>query len=292
MKEVLQHNQEFRAPFRFSRSVVENLKQANVSVKKADNVYLLDLTTDEPLTVTMTLCPLYEVGKLSQSCLMTYPASIQQSRVAEKWSAGVRALEVIQNTCVQKGQNIEAILTFADLGVISGNPENENALLLDYHHQVYQNAAQIDLRERLSINYSMQKYSDLVSMHPRFVSAGEQIVYINEDQVKVEVKELLQRLADLGLKFNLNLVDLENMLIDKRAMKIIRGLMRTKDDIAEATYNINLAQGLIYQYGRFDALTTRPDALNLFIERESSGLLLQVTDLFEHARSPRIDIIV
>lgn len=292
MKEVLRNNQEFRAPLRFSRSVVENLKQANVSVKKADNIYLLDLITDEPLMVTMTLCPLYEVGKLSQSCLMTHPASIQQSRVAEKWSAGVRALEVIQNTCVQKGQNIEAILTFADLGVISGNPENENALLLDYHQQVYQNAAQIDLGERLGINYSMQKYSDLVSMHPRFVSAGEQIVYMNEDQAKVEVKELLQRLAILGLKFNSNLIDLENMLIDKRAMRIIRGLMRTKDDIAEATYNINLAQGLIYQYGRFDALTTHPGALNLFIERESSGLLLQVTDLFEHSRNPRIDIIV
>lgn len=282
---------EMRPPWRFSRAVVENLKEDGVWVRKTDNIHLLDGQNDQNLTITMTLCPLYEIGSLSDSHLMAPPARIEQSRVAEKWKTGIRAVESIQRTNTQRGQSVNVALTFADLGTISRNPGAEEPAVLDYHFQVYRDAAERELGER-GISFELGRYSDLAASHPRFIPASEQVLFLSPNQVSAEADEMIRRLAGLGVQFDPSSVDVEGGVMTKRARRIIEGLMRIKGNPEENGYSIELAEGLIAQYGIFDAQTSRPDGLNLFIERESAGLLLQVTDLFAHSRAPRVDILV
>lgn len=283
---------EGRASWRFSRAVVENLRRDRVWVRKTDNIHLLDGQSDQPLTVTMSLCPLYELGNLSDSHLIQSPARIDQSRVAEKWNVGVRAVESIQRTNAQRNQGVEVILTFADRGTISRDPERENPSVLDDHFQVYQQAAEREFGERLGIDFETRRYSDIAASHQRFIPANEQVLYLSAEQVSAEVDQLVQRLASTGVAFEPSAVDVATGVMSKKARKIIEGLMRIKGNSEENGYSIELAEGLISQYGTFDSQTTQPGALNVFVERESAGLLLQVTDLFAHSRAPRVDILV
>jgi hypothetical protein len=282
---------EVNAPVRFSRGVVENLKSDGVWVRKTDNIHLLDGQSSGPLVVTMSLCPLYEVGNLSDSHLMSSPARIEDSRVSPKWTAGINAIESIQHTSAQRGQDVEVVLTFADRGTISRDPEREDPEILDHHFHVYQQAAEIELGEK-GIRYQLQRYSNIFPEHPMFIPASEKVIYLSPDQVSAEADLLVQRLAEAGVVFEPSVVDISTATMSKKARKIIEGLMRLKGNPDEIGYAIELAEGFIYQYGAFDSRTTRPDALNLFIERESAGLLLQLTDLFAHSRAPRVDILV
>lgn len=283
---------EARTTWRFSRAVVENLKGDGVWVRKTDNVHLLDGQSDRSLIITMSICPLYEMGNLGDSHLMASPARLEHSRVAEKWRAGIKAIEAVKKTCTQRGQDVSVVLTLADLGVISRDPEREDPSVLDYHNEVYQEAAGRDLKERLGVSVETRRYSDLVPSHPRFIPATEHVLFLSQDQVSYEAEQLIQELARSGIQFDPALIDVDTGVINKRARRIVEGLMRLKGNPSENGYSIELARGLMSQYGAFDAKTSRPDGLNLFIERESAGLLLQVTDLFAHSRAPRVDILV
>lgn len=252
---------------RFSKEVVGVLRSSGIIVPKADNLHHLDRQTGE-LVITATFCPLYENGPLSQSKLLTPPGQINDSRVTAKWVTLNKAFDVVVDTAGKFNREVRGIFTFADSGVISRDPQNEDLSLLSYHEQLYQQAFARNLR----FPYAIQRYSDLMPEFPRLIASSDSHP---EGDITPEY------LQNQGVEFGEE-VTRENEFMG-RYSKLVDKLRRNYDN--------SLLIGLIRQYGIFDRLTTRPEALNFYIERESAGLLLQLTDLFAHSRRPRIDII-
>lgn len=284
---------------RFSRDIVETLRIHGLRIRKSDNLFLLDRLARDPLIVTMTLCPLYAVSSLSESRLIKTPDTIEQSRVVEKWRVGTRVFKAIAEACSKKGIGTEAVLTFADVGVITKESSEEDVSLLAYHERLYRDAAERDLRGVLGIQYSFQRYSDIHPEFPQFIRAtSARSARIHMEQgistrallrentgLRSEVAELMNRLHQKGMVFDPSIYDKQTGYLSGRTEEFVVSLMR------QLGSGFDLTEGLMRQYGTFDAHTTLPGELNIFIEREPAALLLQLTDIFPHRQNPRVDII-
>ena len=284
---------------RISADIVRSLGTHGISVRKSDYLFLLDRLPEGPLQVTMTLCPLYAPASLKESKLISEPATIEQSRVAEKWKVGIQIFEAIKEAGLKNGRNVVALLTLADLGVITGNALEEDSSILTYHETLYRVAAGRDLEERLGIPYCLERYSRIVSGFPRFISAtGGQVVFNQKDRgissrvllrenpsFQSEIVAIIDRLIQERVIFDQSIYNPGTETVSAKTQEFIVSLMR------QVGSSFNLIEGLMRQYGTFDARTTRRNALNIFIERQAAALLLQLTDLFPHRNSPRVDIL-
>ena len=284
---------------RFSIDVVRVLKTSKLKISKYDNLHLLDAFSESFLTVTMTLCPLYEPGTLSESRLMGSPNTIEQSRVAEKWRVGIRVFKAITEACSRKGIGTKAALTFADVGVITKDPNEEDVSLLAYHERLYRDAAERDLYGELGMQYSFQRYSTICPDFPQFIPANStrldgikmergissREVLRKKPSLMPEVTELMNRVSENRVVFDPSIYDPQTGSLQQRTIERIVSLICLLEG------NIGVAEGLIRQYGTFDAHTTLKGALNVFVERESAALLLKLTDLFPHRTNPRIDML-
>lgn len=298
-KEEYRRHAELQPNRRISADIVYSLRTHGIRVRKSDNLFLLDRLPEGPLLVTMTLCPLYASVSLNESRLINEPAGIEQSRVAEKWKVGVQIFEAIKEAALKSGRNVVALLTLADLGVITGNAFEEDSSILAYHETLYRSAADRDLERRLGIPYHFQRYSDIVSGFPRFIKAtGGQAVFNQKDRgissgvllrenpaLRSETAALINRLIQERVVFDQSVYYSRTETVSAKTQEFVVSLMR------QVGSGFNLVEGLMRQYGTFDARTTRRNALNIFIEREAAALLLQLTDLFFHRHNPRVDIL-
>lgn len=255
---------------RFSQMVRPELERVGLAVKKIDNLHVLDKFSGI-LPVTMTVCPLYAPGKLSESQLIEPPLQISDSRVHTKWETAQKAAEVMQRIGQIYGFTPSFEFSFADKGVITGETKQPVETLLDYHYSLYQ-AALSGVME--GYDFRLQRYSQLdISLN--------QTIQTNTGQDQLTSVELTEELKSRGVEFRADMLEKGKLL--PRGEKMIRKLIT---QIGSS----QLALELMTQYGLYDSQTAQPKSVNIYIERESAGLLLQITDLFAHSHYPRIDL--
>lgn len=231
--------------------IVAEMLRVGIPVKRAENLQILPVGRN--LVVTTTLCPLYAPGPLRGSKLLMPPLGLYDSRVRGKWSKGTETFAAIKRVVDQIGGTMRIMFTFADRGVIVNDPTTEDPTALVYHQQIYWQEALNDLRD-LGISWEMQRYSDLIGDFPQFVDPSDS-----------------------------NEIDISRILPDynKKARKIINPMLQQ--------FGPAITYGLLQTYGTFDAITSKPNTLNLYFER--GELLLNVTNLFPHKNYPRVDIL-
>lgn len=282
---------------RFSQEILGALRSHGLRVRKADNLFHLDRASQGSLLVTMTLCPLYAAGALRESQLLRPPTEIAQSRVAVKWERQMDALGAVTSVAYKVGRPIEAILTFADVGVIAKDPGEEDPEVLQHHEDLYRTSAEEAFGDRIRIWF--QRYSELDPSFPRFISDQTRKLSFRKDdetisssalmrenpRLRSQIDQLASRLVESGIVFDPSVLDATGHELTAKAQAYVLSLIR------QLSGSFEIAEGLIKQYGTFDAQTTAPNALNIFIERETAALLLQLTDLFPHKHHPRIDIL-
>jgi hypothetical protein len=224
------------------------------------------------LRINTTLCPLYQQGSLNESQLLV-GGTIAESRVANKWNSFVLMSRDVLGVASEFGIGVDATLTYADLGVISTNPdESVDRGAIEHGWQQYRDAARYELPEELSTRF--QRYSQIGSM-PQFVRpSGESSNWTSEVEGRV-----VRQLAENQVTFSPRVSGLLGG-INRRGRKILRSLV---NDFGEP-----IATGLLLQYGKFDSITSDPGSLNLFFER--GELLLNVSNLFPHGEYPRVDV--
>ncbi len=262
---------------KLSEQIPYEIRSRGVAVAKVDHLHHIDrLSQQQPLTITMSLCPLYIGSLLEGRLAVTYGFSpsevVAMSRVAQKWDQGIQAIEGIFDASALWRPNgaINLKFTFADAAVILGHTNPENLEILERQKQVYETLARQRFEDRMKV--SVDQYSRIDPNYPRLISA-------NADEYCAVMDEAIDQLG------------METTSI--RSRKIVGNLMAQLGDRnnQERRYNVGMARVLISQYSVFDALTTQPDALNIFTERESMGTLLRLTDLFSHSVHPRLDIL-
>lgn len=256
---------------RFSQIVRPELERSGLSVKKIDNLHLLDKFRGL-LPVTMTVCPLYSPGKLSESQLIQPPLQISDSRVHTKWETAQKATEVIQRMGQIYGFTPSFEVSFADRGVIMADTMQPLETLLDYHYSLYQTALSGVMRDA---EFNLRRYSQLDIPFSQTIRA-------NTDQDQVVAADLAEELRGRGVEFRADMFPQGKL--HPRGEKLIKKLVTQVG-------SSQLALELMAQYGLYDSRTADPKGVNIYIERESAGLLLQITDLFVHSQYPRIDLI-
>lgn len=267
---------------RFSQQVVRDLKSQIIHVEKTNKLGKFDSMSGDHLDITMTLCPLYELGSLSGSRLLlpqpdlSSTEVIERSRVSVKWRTGIAALRSIQKTASRSKfkYSISALIAFADRGVITGNPEQESPQVLLAHERIYRAALQETLGDIMDFRFF--RYSDIAPDFPQFVidTDAQPVSRTDDRQVEIDrAANLINRLVQSGMSINQE--------VSKRRVA----------ELIQQIGSVSLTEALMRQYATFDARTTQVNAINLFIERRPASLLLQVTDLFPHGQHPRIDIL-
>jgi hypothetical protein len=273
--------------WRLSQRVPLALKERGVQGKYL-NLHRLD-QAGQVVTATFTLCPLYERGTtLQQSSLQQEAASIETSRVAQKWDTFLQIVTALQQECLVGGKELHLILSFADRGIITPIELENTQSVLQNHLNAYRNSIEQNFAET-GLSYTFQTYGELLPEFPLFILPAENEVSFSEDQLAVELNDAIERLAQTG-------ITLANTASIKDAKAILRTLAQTirpggKYRQTRITYNFPLAEGLIRQYAQFDAATTLPDALNIFIERDAASVLLQISKLFTYGQNPIANII-
>lgn len=252
------------------RTLPNNLRGLGIGVQKTHNLGDINYLNGDP-EIRITLCPLYAHGTLDKSTLIEYPAKISDSRVHGKWQSGVALIKSFNDILNQYMIQPKISFTFADLGVISSNHTGEVDGQLRYSERLYRQAIGEEI-EQLGIECNFSRYSDLRSDFPRFIKPGGGMdkSFTSNKDMDVKMNAMLQRLNDTGIKFSWGF-----------NKKTISKMM--------SEFGIKITEGLLAQYGMFDAITTSDQSVNTFFER--SGLLLKVTDLFPHSNRPRIDIL-
>lgn len=271
---------------KFSEQVPVSIQERGVAVRKVDNLHILDkLARSEPLVITMTLCPLY-TGSLHEGRLVTGADSpreaLGKSRVVAKWEQGLKAVEGILDAARlwRPNGDIALRLTFADAAVILGNPQPGDCDALDYHFQVYQDLAQEQFGSRAAVE--LGRYSTIHPDYPRLVTAQQDAV--RSRQKSVVWRKRADEIADQINRVEVLLTQHDiSFHATARGRKVMTSLLNLLGE--EATIQLAL------QYGTFDARTTLPNSLNIFVERETMGGLLNLTDLFPHSANPRLDIL-
>lgn len=247
----------------------DNIRSAGLNVRKIGNLDRVSFLASPEICIT--LCPLYGQGPLEESTLIAPPERMEESRVYNKWQSAMSLVETFKNGLSQFMITPRVVFTFADLGVISRTQDERTNELLAYSEQLYTNAA----RDRLGImgvEFDFLKYSDLRSDFPRFIAPGGNMdgLFRSKKDISEKMDAMIGRLNQSGIEF-----------ADNFDRKTIEKMM--------TSLGVKVTEGLLAQYGTFDAITTRDGKINAFFER--SGLLLQVTDLFPHRDRPRIDIL-
>jgi len=260
--------------YSLEQQLSRKLEEQGVRAMRMDNLEAIPNGSSQ-LVVTTTICPLYELGNLRDSRLMT-TGTVEKSRVSEKWIQGVRVNQSLQEIIGRSGRNMKVIFTFADLGVIHNSPSESDLAALDYHESQYRLAAERDLGSR-GINWELIRYSDISPEFPRFISVGG-----GESQVdpKEIANQLAQELRD-QVSFDSSVINSETGMLNKAGRRIVTSMVQS--------LGAELTRGLLLQYGTFDAMSTQEQALNVYYER--GELLLNMTNLFEHKRRPRLDIL-
>lgn len=260
-----------------SNKLPEALKGADIPVSRINNLDLVDVL-DGVLNLTMTLCPLYQVGPIESSRLLGMSdASIEASRVAKKWSLGTRVIEVVQE--ITQGEfDVRPIFTFADRGIISPADDPEIISVLDHHAEVYFQAITEEML-RLGIDsWEFYRYRELSPGFPLLFITGESLESGRPSELARRLAEDCRgRIAFDSTVFNFN----TGTFNKRKGRKIVDSLFNA--------FGYGLTRDLLLQYGSFDAQTSLPDGLNFYFER--GPLLLNVTNLFPHKHYPRIDVL-
>lgn len=252
-----------------SRNLPDNMRAGGLNVRKIGNLSSVNFL-DNP-EIHITLCPLYGQGPLEKSNLIVPPERMEESRVYSKWQSAMSLVETVRNDLSQFMISPKVVFTFADLGVISRIQDETADQLLNYSEQLYVAAAR-DRLETLGVEFDFLRYSDLKNDFPRFIMPGGNMdnSFRSKRDIVEKMDAMIERLEQSGVVF-----------ADNFDRKIIEKMM--------LEFGVKITEGLLAQYGIFDALTSGDNNINAYFER--SGLLLRVTDLFPHRERPRIDIL-
>jgi glycine cleavage system regulatory protein len=255
--------------------IINRLRGANLHIKRYENLGDIDVSNGN-IVVTSTFCPLYTHGSLEESALITPPATIEDSRVSGKWEAALQVFNGINKITQEQGLSVHGIFTFADAGVIVAQESDLDQGVLQYHENLYQNGIDTQMGG-FGLTYDFQCYSDLIPDFPAVFRSR------NNRDIESYPKLATEIARELGndVIFAKSVINDETGTINRSGKKIIVSMLKTLGP--------DLTIGLLRQYGSFDAMTTKEGALNVFYER--GQLLLNVTNLFEHKRNPRLDIV-
>lgn len=131
-----------------------------------------------------TFCPLYDKSSLAESGLISSPAQISDSRVANKWEADKKVVGSLSTALKQQGRNLAVTIILADKGVMLNHDSTKaDQDALDYHAQVYQKALG-EFCEENGIAVRFMRYQDeALDVHfPTFVNPNAEIPYIQRPE--------------------------------------------------------------------------------------------------------------
>lgn len=142
------------------------------------------------------LCPLYEPGPLNSSILIPEPATIESSRVSNKWNAIKTIVSQLHNSVTDQGGNLEILAVFANKGVLLGHdPVLKDEYLLQYHSALYANVLERFLTP-MGIKFTYYDYDTLNVQFPRFVNP---LVDAGNIDPSIMIAQLNQFSQNLGI---------------------------------------------------------------------------------------------
>lgn len=150
-----------------------------------------------------TFCPLYTADKsLAETTLMTSNASIENSRVANKWKALQVVLNVMAENLHASSRDLDITVIFANKGVLlNGEPSLVDEDALSEHEMLYKQAVS-EFCTVQNVGYSFYNYDQLGVNFPRFVNPNSSIVDYEEDtkmeterEIIFQINKLLQNLS-------------------------------------------------------------------------------------------------
>jgi hypothetical protein len=263
------------------REVRARLHARSLDVQRIDNLDRVNWSADM-ITMTITLCPLYDDSEINDSGLIIHPTPIYKSRVHGKLVDGLKSVEALKETMTQFGKSLHVIWTFADVGVLLGSiPNGSEEKTLNQHAYLYRRAIR-EAPEMEGVSSDFHRYSSLEDQAlPRFMRVG------GRNQEAHSLFEDLGGNRSIYLSSEYFSDDIlqnesqQNLQPNGKGSKILRSLIDA--------FGYETARNFLIQYGFYDSLSSLPDSLNFYFER--STLLLNVTNLFTHKKYPRIDIL-
>ena len=129
----------------------------------------------EKTEVCIVLCPLYSPGVLEESTLVQPPASIEDSRVANKVNAYTTMIHAINGYISGLGGETHLNIVFANKGVLfAGKPSTEQNKALSHHKEVYINFFYSFCKNN-KIGMEFSDYNDWKVDFPTFVDPNASI---------------------------------------------------------------------------------------------------------------------
>lgn len=164
-------------------------------------------------------CPLYAPGFMSESELISYPDTIQDSRVAGKTLAYSASLKGISEYAKRMGGELNLKAVFANKGVIMDQKYSGlNKQKLAYHSELYKKYTK-ELCESLGINYDYFDYNDLGVEFPTFVG-GKSL----PKNIAIDFNEKTE--PQLISAFNQNLNLSEEIVNNNKNRKVVKNIIR------------------------------------------------------------------
>jgi hypothetical protein len=252
-------------------------KNMTLEVAKCPAIKTVGLSNPEntPIWVGKTfrldleLCPLYTSGTPMDASTLSERADneddILGSRVGNKWVAIKHTLNVINTTLANKGCQLEARATYADIGVLAANPEATNPTAILRHGELYEKLLSGYCQEK-SIPLTFRHMSDVVVEESRrvpnfLITDPKDILGIKFEKEEDLVRHLLKILK----------IEDEVKLGTKSLNKRAEVLWRT---LQNSGWNIGLWKGLVHQYVYYLEKMVEGCDMRLGVERAEMLLTL------------------
>ena len=220
-----------------------------------------EIVLGEKIEVCVVLCPLYSPGKLDESTLMLPPASIKDSRVANKVNAYMTTIYAMNGYLSGLGGQMHLNMVFANKGVLFAGkhgPVQEKALL--HHKAVYTEAwNRFGRLNKIGIEFS--DYDDWGVKFPVFVDPKATVPTDLQEVLGIKYLPESKMIAQLNTYFGKNIIDNKknrhtvertlSMGVDyNAAFWLIAGYLAFDDNIA----NIVGPTGIYIAAERFEPL--------------------------------------
>ena len=210
-----------------SRTLWENV------AKSAPGVLVLhEKEIFEPnLDVCVVFCPLYAHGELSDSKIIFPPSTIDDSRVAGKFTAYLPTISSMHKYLKDFGGGVHLTAVFANKGVIlSEKPMSEHNEALAYHKELYYEAS-LKLSQILDMPVTFYSYDDLGINFPQFYNPKEAQLPENI-RIDSNSNPETQIISALNQYFNF-LVPIIN---NKTSRKVVKSVLQMKNTTLEAAF--------------------------------------------------------
>lgn len=194
-------------------------RQSGVRVIHEEFIYQLDVYSSGRLRLLVPLCPLYAQSDLSESELVSGDyVSIEDSRVASKWTAIQSLVENLSVKLGEMGIDLEVNFVFANRGVLIGHDVDFNdSLALQQHQQEYF-ARSCALAENLGFDFTFTNYDYYGVQVKRFVKVAKDEtaeIPTDPDEMLVMINSFLEETGIPSL-----------VVINKKSRRIVGNLIK------------------------------------------------------------------